>query len=64
MIFLALVFDPFCVLVTGKTRAVTLKHAYFTFWFIMNFLGTIILGLGILISVNGQVGDDDISENQ
>ena len=64
MIFLALVFDPFCILVTGKTRTVTLKHAYFIFWFIMILLGTIILGLGIHISVNGQVGDDDIAENQ
>lgn len=42
IIFLALVFDPFCVLVFGTTKTVTLKHAYFLFW-------GLLLGLGLIV---------------
>jgi hypothetical protein len=55
MIFLALVFDPACILISGKTRTVTLKHAYFIFWFLMVLLGTIILGLGIHVNISTTV---------
>ena len=53
MIFLALVFDPFCILVSGKTRTVTLKHAYFVFWSAM-----LVLGLGVTINTNGTVSNN------
>mmetsp|Transcript_9403 Transcript_9403/g.18876 ORF Transcript_9403/g.18876 Transcript_9403/m.18876 type:complete len:884 (+) Transcript_9403:305-2956(+) len=62
LIFVALVFDPFCILVSGKTRTVTLKHAYFVFWSIMLTLGILVLGFtGITLSSSGgnSQGDDD-----
>jgi len=41
-LFLALVFDPYMVLVTGSTKTLTLKHAYLGFWVTMFVLGLII----------------------
>jgi len=53
MIFLALVFDPFCILISGKARTVTLKHAYFVFWTVMLVLGIIVFGSGFMIIMQG-----------
>ena len=44
-LFLALVFDPFSVLVVGKTLTLTLKHAYFVFWAAMIGIGGVALAL-------------------
>jgi len=42
-LFLALVFDPFCILYFNTTKTITMKHAYLVFWVILIVLGALLL---------------------
>jgi len=42
-LFVALVFDPFCILYFGTTKTITMKHAYLTFWVVLIVLGVLLL---------------------
>jgi hypothetical protein len=46
-LFLALVFDPFCILCFGGTKTITMKHAYLVFWFVLLMMGFLVMfGIG------------------
>jgi hypothetical protein len=47
LLFIALVFDPFCILYFGTTKTITMKHAYLAFWMVLIVMGILLLvGLG------------------
>lgn len=50
-LFLALVFDPFCILIMGSPKTITMKHAYLLFWIVMIAFGLFTsVGLGKKLS--------------
>eukprot|EP00613_Pedinella_sp_CCMP2098_P050837 CAMPEP_0171825626 /NCGR_PEP_ID=MMETSP0992-20121227/5639_1 /TAXON_ID=483369 /ORGANISM="non described non described, Strain CCMP2098" /LENGTH=1435 /DNA_ID=CAMNT_0012440573 /DNA_START=137 /DNA_END=4444 /DNA_ORIENTATION=- len=42
-LFIALVFDPFCILYFGSTKTLTMKHAYLVFWLVIITIGVLLL---------------------
>ena len=58
MLFAGLIFDPFCILIYGQTKTITLKHAYLVFWCVMLALGIVI---GISAGSFNQIEVDNIS---
>ena len=65
VLFMGLVFDPFCILVYGSTKTITLKHAYLVFWCVMLVLGVVIFafqgGSQVELDAIGQSDDGDDS---
>jgi hypothetical protein len=62
-LFIALVFDPFCILYFGTTKTITMKHAYLLFWLILITLGVLLLlGVGQAVTELGSEASRDSSK--
>jgi len=62
-LFIALVFDPFCILYFNTTKTITMKHAYLLFWLILITLGVLLLlGVGQAAQNFGHEAKQDESQ--
>ena len=62
-LFVALVFDPFCILYFGTTKTITMKHAYFVFWVVLLAMGALLMcGLGNDLSHSFSTVETDVKD--